>query len=83
VSLFSDAPAAGAEAVDISVADHTFANRNIRGLYVGGAGNVVVLLRNNAAAVTFTGVTAGTVLPIQPIKIIRTSTTATAMLGLY
>jgi hypothetical protein len=54
----------------------------VRGIYVGGAGDVVAV---NAlgTAVTFTAVPAGTILPIKAIRVNSTSTTATAMVGLY
>lgn len=53
-----------------------------RGLYVGGAGNVVaVSLSGNV--VTFTGVPAGTTLDIQCNRVNATSTTATSIVALY
>jgi hypothetical protein len=51
-------------------------------VYVGGAGNVVAIA-SNGNATTFTGVTAGTVLLIQPKRVNSTSTTASAMVALY
>lgn len=51
-------------------------------LYVGGAGNVVVDTASGQT-VTFTGVPAGTILPIQVKRVRATSTTATAILTLY
>jgi hypothetical protein len=54
-------------------------------LYVGGAGNIVVETRNmagTAADVTFTGVPAGTILPIACTKVKATGTTATSIVGL-
>lgn len=53
-----------------------------RGLYIGGAGNLVVVLAGDTASVTFTGIPAGTFLSIRPRKILATSTTATAILAL-
>lgn len=50
-------------------------------LYVGGAGNVAVVFTNDEAA-TFTGVTVGTVLPIEVKQVKATNTTATAILAL-
>lgn len=52
-----------------------------RAIYVGGAGNIVAVM--DGAAVTFTGVPVGTILPIKPTRINLTSTTATLMLALY
>lgn len=58
-----------------------------RGLYVGGAGNVVVLMKGYGDEapnqVTFTGVAAGSILPIRVSKVLLTGTTATSILALY
>jgi len=53
-----------------------------RAIYVGGAGNVVAVMYDGTA-VTFTGVPAGTLLPIAARRVNSTSTTATAMVALY
>ena len=51
-----------------------------RGLYVGGAGNVKVDMVGGTA-LTFSGVAAGTVLPIQVTRVYSTGTTATPSRG--
>lgn len=53
-----------------------------RGIFVGGAGNVVAV-REDGTAVTFTGVVAGTILPIVAIRVNNTNTTATNMVALF
>ena len=53
-----------------------------RAIYVGGAGNVVAV-RRDGTTVTFTGVPAGSVLPIACRRINSTSTTATSIVALY
>ena len=53
----------------------------LRAIYVGGAGNVKVTTTSDDA-VTFSGVPAGTVLPICVKQIWSTGTTATLMVGL-
>lgn len=63
------------------------ADQTFKALFVGGAGNIVVVLQGRTAAgadvtVTFTGVAAGTVIPIQGRRVNSTSTTATNMVGL-
>lgn len=50
-------------------------------IWVGGAGNVAAVMQNGAVA-TFTGVTAGTVLPIAARRINATNTTATNLMAL-
>lgn len=53
-----------------------------RALYIGGAGNVVAVdLAGNT--VTFTGALAGSILPIQVIRVNSTSTTATNIVALF
>lgn len=49
-------------------------------LYVGGAGNVTVISGGNT--VTFVGVLAGTILPVQVTQVRATGTTATSIIGL-
>lgn len=52
------------------------------GIYVGGAGNVVVV-DVNGTATTFTAVPVGTILPVRGKRVNSTSTTATNLLALY
>lgn len=54
-----------------------------RGLYVGGAGNVSVILADDNSPVTFVGVSAGTMLPVWVKRVRATGTTATSILGGY
>tara|TARA_Y100000310_G_scaffold339155_1_gene430953 strand:- start:202 stop:669 length:468 start_codon:yes stop_codon:yes gene_type:complete len=73
--------------VDIMASAENFviygeATNNGAVLYVGGAGNVRVLTAGSDD-VTFTGVNAGTFLPIQVLRVYSTSTTATTILALW
>ena len=54
-----------------------------RGIYVGSAGNVSAQLPNGATAVVFTGVLAGSILPIQTSRINLAGTTAGSLVALY
>lgn len=54
-----------------------------RALYVGGAGNVAVVMADDENTVTFTAVPAGTILPVQVIKVMATNTTATTIVALW
>ena len=50
-----------------------------RGIWVGGAGNLVVT--GLSGDVTFQGIPAGTMLPIAPTRVKVTGTTATNLVG--
>lgn len=54
-----------------------------RGLYIGGAGTLKVDMIGTGEGITFSGVTAGSVLPIRVSKVYSTGTTATAIIALY
>lgn len=78
-----NAPDAPAEFyVAITPHDSTDLSVVTRAVYVGGAGNVVAV-RKDGTAVTFVGVTAGSVLPIRVSRINSTNTTATNIVGLW
>ena len=51
-------------------------------IYVGGSGNVQVTTAQGDQ-VTFNGLLAGQVIPVQVIRVWSTSTTATTMLAIY
>ena len=51
-------------------------------IYVGVGGNLVAV-RDDDTAITFTGVVAGTIIPVQAKRINSTSTTATNMVALF
>jgi hypothetical protein len=80
ITADATAPAHGAQAVTPS--DSTVLP-GTRALYVGGAGNVAVVMSGNGATITFTGVTAGFILPVQVTKVMATNTTATNIVALW
>ena len=53
-----------------------------RAIYVGGAGNLAVLLSGDAAAVTLIAVAVGSVLPLRVKRVMATNTTATNLVAL-
>ncbi len=53
-----------------------------RSIYVGGAGNISVIMANDDAAVAFINVAAGSVLPIRVKQVLSTDTTATDLVAL-
>jgi len=56
--------------------------QNVAVVYVGGAGNIKVTTANGDVA-TFNGLNAGTVLPVQVLRVWATGTTATNLIGIY
>jgi hypothetical protein len=75
-----DSPAGNAYAVTTSDgADQSFTTRAI---YVGGAGDIKVTT-SGGSIVTFTGVLAGSILPVRAARIWATGTTATNLVGMY
>jgi hypothetical protein len=75
-----DSPAWSAAAV-VPSADADLPLAPTRAVYVGGAGNLAVIMAGGGT-VTFSGVAAGTILPIRVDRIVNTST-ATLILALY
>ncbi len=59
-----------------------YQGKDIRAVYVGGGGNLNCI-NYDGTTVLFTAVPTGTVLPIRPRIIKSTSTTASALVGLY
>lgn len=78
-------PAANA----IAVVPHASTDQTVyaKALYVGGAGDVTVIMVGDYATpgtpVTFSGVPAGTILPIQVRRVNAIGTTATLIVALY
>jgi len=53
-----------------------------RAIYIGGDGNISIV-DGAGTTVVFTGLTAGSILPVQTARINATSTTATLIIALY
>lgn len=73
-------PASNAAAVTPN--DSTDLTYTSRALFVGGAGNVAVIMAGGQT-VTFTGVTAGFLLPIRVSRVLSTGTTATTITAVW
>lgn len=54
-----------------------------RGLFAGGGGDIVAILKGDAAAVTFKNVSSGAILPVAVRRVLATGTTATSILALW
>ena len=74
------APAVGAFMVTPS--DSTDLPQVTRAIYCGGTGDISVVMRSGET-VTFSAVQAGTVLPIEAVRVRATGTTASNLVGLY
>lgn len=70
-------------AASIVPSDSTPLTNSTYAIYVGGAGDVKVILNNDTAAVIFKAVPVGTTLYVQASQVLSTGTTATLLLALY
>ena len=68
------------DAFAITPSDGTQMATHVRAIYVGGDGDIVVKMPSGD--VTFTGVLAGSLIPVQTSWVKATGTTATSMIGL-
>lgn len=80
LSQGSGDPATHAEAVTPS--DTVDLTAISRALYVGGAGNLVVITMGGET-VTLVGATAGSIIPLRVTRVKATDTTATSIVSLY
>ena len=69
-----------ATVIDVSVSDQAL-SLGCRAFYIGGAGNLAVTMWGGGN-VTFTGLPAGTILPISARAVLNSGTTATAVVAL-
>lgn len=77
-------PGSLASAVTITKSDTTIYNPPLGGIYVGGAGNIAVVMAGDADLtnpVVLTAVPVGTYLPINVKAVMNTNTTATLLIG--
>lgn len=69
-------------AAAVTPSDSAALTQITRGLWVGGGGNVNVEM-SNGDTVLFSGVAAGSLLPLRVRRVLATSTTATFIVALY
>ena len=77
-----DYTVAAGHAAAVAPDDNTDLARTSRGIYIGGAGNLAVILDHETSAVTFIAVAVGSVLPIRVRRVLATGTTATNLVAL-
>ena len=81
---FSDSPLAPARrAVGVTPHDSNALSNVPKGLYVGGAGNIVCRLVDDSADLTFAAVPSGVILPIRVSYVRASGTTATSIVALF
>lgn len=78
-NIYASGPAYDAATVTASDSTHL---GNVRSLFIGGDGNVAVTTAKGTT-LTFTGVVAGSILPVMVTKVLSTGTTATNIVALY
>lgn len=69
--------------VAITNSDSVDLTETSRALYTGSGGTAVILLEGDSAAVTFTSLAAGVVLPLRVKRVNATGTTPTDLVALY
>lgn len=74
--------ASGRKGFAITPHDSTELALTPKAVWVGGAGNLVVRLVDDSADITISGIASGSLLPIRP-KLVKTTSTATLLIGLY
>lgn len=74
--------ASARQAVAVTPSDASDLTDLPKALYVGGYGDVSLILADDSAPVAFTGVAAGTILPVRARRVRATGTTATAIVAL-
>lgn len=77
-------PAAGAATVTLDADISTVNGSQVRGIYVGAAGNVAVRT-SLGEEVTFVGLQAGSIIPVRVRRVLTSGTTVSAgnLLALY
>lgn len=74
-------PAIGGEAIDVSSSDQELTWIS-RAIWVGGDGAIRVLMKDGTT-LTFSGIVAGTVMPLAVSTVYQTGTTASNLVAMY
>lgn len=80
--LTADATVSARRAEAVTTSDTVIFEQPTRGVYVGGAGDLKVDMVSGGT-VTFSGVGAGSLLPIQVVRVYAIGTAATNIIALY
>lgn len=79
VAFDKEAPASGVASVTPS--DTAYVEPMARAIYIGGDGNVAIECPDGTTA-TLSGVLAGSIIPVQCVRVLATGTTATNIVAL-
>jgi len=66
----------------ITPADGSDIAQTVRGIWVGGDGNIALVTRGGDT-ITLSGAKAGSLIPIRASRVLATGTTATLLIGVY
>lgn len=80
---YKDASSPAIKAAAVTPSDVIVLDPYTKALYIGGSGNISVVLADDSVAVTFAGLSAGQILPVCVNKVMQTGTTASNIVALY
>ena len=55
----------------------------VSAIYIGGAGDIALVLSGSSTVVTYVGVVAGSYLPVNAVKVMSANTTATDIVRVF
>jgi len=82
MSVAADLSSPASRGVAITPSDITDLPAGVRALWVGGAGDISVILADDTDPVTLSAIPPGTLLPLMVRRVRATNTTATNIVGL-
>lgn len=82
VGINQDPSAPAASAVAVTPSDSTVLDMT-RSLYIGGSGNLRVVMYHDSTTTDFIGVLVGSILPLRVKQVYSAGTTATNIVALY
>lgn len=77
------APGPAVHGFAVTTSDTSVYTTPTRKVWVGGAGNLAVLMNGDGSPVTLMAVPAGTMLELSVVKVMATNTTATNIVGFF
>lgn len=81
--IVNDPLYSGQQGYTITPSDSAGLSVVTRAIYIGGSGNISLILAYDSAPVTLNGVVAGSILPLRVKRVMATNTTATNLVAIY